>query len=210
MRMYVAPSFFSKGASLTNRQIKTIARAAAQAAIRPMQRNLKAIMKVTRSPGVHSLNGQLRSQIQSTGASDRSISSKTGTSRKGGVYAIVAPDLKYVEHHMMNAPLYRAHAQRRGRNVGTTRTGGRNRQRFMYVKSYSTRSIRRPLKRRPGKYWHIINNGFRHRSGTIFMGYGFVPKAILLSRNQAIDAFTRIWSNGVDKLIYGTDPGFKD
>lgn len=207
MGLYVSSDLLEKGLLAAPRKAKALGRASMQAATRPMVQGLKTILQRTvvfRSRTLHGKNN-----IQSTGASMRAVQSKVGVSRRGTfqgkLYGLVSVETNYLELHRPNTDLYRIWAQRKGRNIGTTKQGGRGRKRFLYVKSFNTRAIRakRPLRRRPGKYWSMLNRGFTHRSGTKFRGYWFVQKAILTTRSEAIAAFERIWYAGYRRIFYG-------
>lgn len=180
------------------RRVKAIARSAVNSATRVVARELTGLVKAVRTP-------------QTTGATSRSISIKTGVSRQGNAYGVVAPDLRYIENHIQNRGIYKAWARKRGLRVGYTRQSGRLRNRFRYVKSFYRQSRRRlTLKRRPGKYWHLINDGFRHRFGRNVLGYEFVANAGYRSETAAREKMVQIWTQNVDRIIFGPDPGFKE
>lgn len=200
----LSPGMMGQPSKAVLRRVKTVGRAAVAAATRPMAAGLKSLVRSLATAGaVTTMAKSGRLQVQSTGATGRSIQTKTGTSMSGNIYGIVAPDLKHIESHMLNRDLYRAWAKRRGVNVGVTRTGGRSRTKFMYVKSFATRRFARPQKRRPGKYWHLINNGFTHRFAGAVMGYQFVQRAFFMTQKASLDAFNRIWNSGIERSFTG-------
>ena len=201
LKLSIRSDLLEKGKDLPARKAKALGRAAMQAAVRPMVAGLKQITTRTAAFRGKTLYGQ----SQATGATGRAIGQKVGISRRNNLYGKVAVDTHYVEMHQPNTTLYSIWAKRKGRNIGTTTTGGRSRKKFLYVKSFSTRSInpRRRLKRRPSKYWPLINLGFTHRSGTRFRGYWFVHKTMLTTRSEAIAAFERIWYAGIRRMFYG-------
>ena len=196
--MTVDDSMLQNMKTLSIRQVRGVARAAVQAATRVIGKRLVGLVKEVRTP-------------QTTGATSRSIQIKTGVSRTGNYYGVVAPDLRYIENHIQNKGIYRAWARKRGRRVGYTRTAGRKANRFRYVKSFYKQSRRRlTLRRRPGKYWHLINDGFRHFSGRSVIGYEFVANAGYSAEAEAREKLTRIWIDNVERIIFGPDPGFRE
>lgn len=207
MGLYIRSELLERGIDAPVRRAKALGRASMQAATRPMVQGLKSIVRRTILQRSR-VNG---GAVQSTGASYRAVQSKVGISRYSRLFGIVSVDTNYVEVHRRNMDLYRIWAQRKGKNIGTTRQGGRSRKRFLYVKSFNTRNIKasKPLKRRPGKYWHLINRGFVHRAyhgpglKNTFRGYWFVQKALLSTRSEAIAAFERIWYAGIRRIFYG-------
>lgn len=185
--------------NLSIRRTKSVARAAVAAGTRVVAGGLKQLVKGVRT-------------AQTTGATGRSLTVKSGINRRGNYYGVVAPDLRYIEFHVPNTTLLKVWAKKRGHRVGYTRTGGRKRNRFQYVKSFYRRRNRRAnsLKRRPGKYWHLINDGFNHRWAGPVPGYEFVARAAYLTENEAIATVSRIWIDNAERIIFGPDPGFRN
>lgn len=211
MGLYIRSDLLERGLSLAPRRAKALGRASMEAAARPMVQGLKSLVRQT----ILFRSRVNRSVVQSTGATYRAVQSKVGISRRQKLYAIVAVDTHYIEVHQPNTNLYSIWARRKGKNIGTTKQGGRGRKRFLYVKSFSKRNLKasRPLKRRPGKYWHLINRGFVHRSyqgpglKNTFKGYWFTQKAMLSTRSEAIAAFERIWYAGLVRIFGPGTPG---
>ena len=141
---------------------------------------------------------------QSTGATHRSIIYKAKTKDERG-YMRAGIEYHYYERHMKTTPLYKiagrqSKTKRRYIGYKSFKRKGRGGHKNVvkgFVASYQRRSLR--IKRgtnfqanQPGKYWHLIEKGFKHFSGTVFPGHHFLKKVRLVHQAKMLSKFDQI------------------
>lgn len=146
-------------------------------------------------PAVTALKSLLRSDLinsdQSTGASERAVGMKYGRSKLNPrrFFLLVGMDKRVSEIHTSKIPegystKLKLGRKQRGRGLfglrsSTNRKGvSRSKQVFSrYRNDYRiTKLAGRPFKRRPSKYFHLIDRGFNHRNAGRVAGYNFIYK----------------------------------
>lgn len=146
-------------------------------------------------PAVTALKSLLRSDLiksdQSTGASERAVAMKYGRSRSNArrFFLLVGMDKRVSEIHTSRVPegyttKLKLGRKQRGRGMfglrsSTNKKGvSRSKQVFSrYRNDYRiTKLAGRPFKRRPSKYFHLIDRGFNHRNAGRVAGYDFIAK----------------------------------
>jgi len=161
---------------------KKAMRAGVRAAMRPMRTHLKSLTK--------SISRGKRGSRQSTGATHRAVELKYGSPRNKPLnfYGIVGINRRVVETLTARAP-----EQSKGRVLqyqyaaNTKRDAQRKRALRMRLKKLGPqevrsfyrrkrRSTRKPVKRQPSRYFHLIDLGFKHRKGSQFSGYKWLDK----------------------------------
>ena len=126
---------------------------------------------------------------QSTGATIRAMTTKVrypGARQKAKGYALVGIDWDHYETHFQTTALDRKRAslKKGGLKLWGIKTDKNGKSTI--VRSYQTSSARRYRKKgqraqknRPSKYWHLINDGFRHyRSGRVVPGKKYVDRTV--------------------------------
>jgi len=161
-----------------NQSVGLLIREAMRSAARPAAVVLKGLLKV-----------ELSKSEQSTGATERSVAVKYGRSKvdKNRFYVIVGINKTHFEYHTATIPEGRKTKLRRGRGqrglglfglqTRMNRKGVlRSKQVFSRFRSqpHIDRLKGKPLKRRPSKYFHMIDKGFNHRSGVRGRNYEFI------------------------------------
>ena len=146
---------------------------------------------------------------QSTGATWRAVANKvTFPSKrdKRAGYALVGIDRKVEERHRRTTANERREASKKrgalkifGKRSSVNAKGVRT---VKPVRSYQTTKARISRGANvqiniPAKYWHLINDGFTHRSGTRFAGYKFVQKAQKATEVTAVRKFTETLVRGI-------------
>lgn len=173
--------------TMTNAEGNKIVRQGLRKAARPLRRQLKKDVRI------------LRKSELSTGATERSISEMVrypGSKRNMGGFKIGVA-LAYSETHFKtNEYLHRQSTKAKNRRrltgiVNYGRAAGRKRHKKKYVRAFKKISHRRKGLSKPGKYWHLIHQGFKHyQTGRRFPGYKFVPKAHKAAGDTAKKIFT--------------------
>jgi len=205
-------------ARLTTARGNAIFRLGLRAAERPARKSIKQLVAVVR-----------RSSRQSTGATHRAVQGKVtfpAKRRPGWGYMLSGVDFEYSERHFKtNEYLHRATGSKKRRLLtGLTNQGRRGRKgqsvSKRYVKSWQRRGMRTQSagwksgrmgrtysKGRnyqlniPGKYWHLIDLGFKHWSGTSFPGHAFIAKAFNRTAAQSISKFDEIVARGLQREL---------
>ena len=172
---------------LDNQSVGAIVRESIRSALRPVRNHLKALMQME-------LMDRSR---QSTGASERALTIKYGRSKrfKGRFYGMVGMDKSHIEIHSFEKPDGAKTKRKRGNQRGSglfalqararKKSGSRsrvmtsskqvfsryrgNRRERNYIKGMS-------FKRRPSKYFHLIERGFNHRYGVRAVAYLFLQR----------------------------------
>ena len=111
--------------------------------------------------------------------------------------------------------------------ISSRKLGGRGKKSSVkksYVRSWQRRSLRsykdhyqnvkvpspksgiktvksRFQKNVPRNYWHLINDGFTHFSGTTFPGYQFTQKTQLATQKEAAEKFISMFSNQIGRMF---------
>lgn len=154
----------------------------------------------------------------SSGATYNSLISKATYPSKGKDsygYFYAGVDKQYTEEHMRNTTLATATLKARKKSGGSYRDkyiGFTNKSRRrrkadrkgplkQFVKSYQKTSLRTRKGRKsqtniPRNYWHLLEDGFAHRSGARFKGYGFRRKAAAATAQKSISKFEEIFVRG--------------
>ena len=204
MSMHIPPDLLKQIAFLRTPLGNKAMRRALEAGNRPPRNAVKALILQVRN----------RSK-QSTGATHRAVGSKVSypAKRKPNTgYAMVGINYSTVENHLKNTKLDRKLAGLKRNKlklfgVKKSRFGrpGNRIDKFSAVRSYQTTSARvrkgdHSQINRPAKYWHLINNGFRHRSGRVFPGYQFIQRTLAATETASVAAFTRILGNALAKM----------
>lgn len=177
-----------------------------------------ALKASKRPPEAHIKKGlrQLRTTSkQTTGATFRAQKSRVSFPQKGKPhtgYMRAGIDFDHVEHHMKNTSDLHARSKlkKRRRFVGVTNRGRRaigKRQRVSkrYVVSYQKNALRlkkgqTSQKNRPGKYWHILEFGWKNRKvHRPWSGHKFIAKAFSGTDSEMLSSFTRILSAGLER-----------
>ena len=189
-------AFFSKGAA------NKIVRQGLRSSLPPIRHSMKSKLLALR-----------RTSPQSSGATIRAMTTKVrfpGARVKGRGYALVGIDWDYSETHYKNTALDRKQAGLRRRahklyGVATNKSGKSN-----IIRSYQTSQARvsRKLGRRaqvnrPSKYWHLINNGFRHRSGKMVSGRRYADRSARDAGQAGRDRFLRIIEGYLTRAGFG-------
>jgi hypothetical protein len=174
-------------AAMQNAEGNKLVRQGLVKAARPMRRQLKKDIRL------------LRDSPLSTGATERSISEMVrypGSKRNMGGFKIGVA-LQYSETHFKtNEYLHRKSTKAKNRRkltgiVNYGRKTGKKRHTQKYVRAFKKISHRRKGLSRPGKYWHLIHQGFKHyQTGKRFPGYRFVPKVNASTGKLAKQIFT--------------------
>jgi len=174
-------------AMLENAQGNRLIRNGLVKAARPLRRQLKQDVRV------------LRKSVLSTGTTERAISEMVrypGSLKHVGGFKIGVA-LSYSETHFKTTKFLHKATRTKARGhrpltgiVNLGRKRGKKRHVTKYTRSNKNTSIKRAGLRKPGKYWHLIHQGFKHRSGRRFPGYKFVPKAHKLAGAEAKKIFT--------------------
>ena len=179
---------------LDNQSVGLAIREAIRSAVRPARNHMKSLMKT-----------ELLRSRQSTGASERAVASKAGRSKKNPsvFYAIIGIDRKVMELHSHDVPegqktkkkIGRGKNKQVGRGLFALRgrrnkTGlGKTKQVFSRYRSGKRKSV---FKRKPSKYWHLINNGFIHyKSGKKTVSYDFTGKTKLAMATLTQELFIK-------------------
>lgn len=146
---------------------------------------------------------------QSTGATERGLVSKAVFPSQGNPnygYAYTGVSMKYREtvsknpHDFSGAGKVRAHIKNaRIAGTGQLYNPKSGRVRVRAVKGYQ-KKIRHSTKSsvpkgtqlsRPGKYWHLLNEGFQHRGGKTVAGRKFAESVTLGTDHQMLVAFNK-------------------
>jgi hypothetical protein len=197
---------------------KAIIRKALVSATGPPKQHLKKTLREVRT---HS--------DQSTGATLRSLETKVQypSERKPGYgYYYVGVDVGYSERHMENnifrtaAVLARKKSRkssvRKDQFIGFTNQGRKNNRnnkphKKQFVKSYQ----KTPLRKRKGQtaqrnipamYWHLLEDGFVHRSGVRFPGDHHRAKAVAATTQASLKKFEETLSRGLQRELGRTSP----
>ena len=156
--------------------------------------HMKKALRKAIDPGAKALKSEVRilRQVsdQSSGATLRSMTRKAvfpSHGNKNYGYAFAGVNMNYKEtvgreKDFSGAGKVRKHIAN-AKIAGTSRTTNKRTGRVTVraVKGYQ-KHVRRSIKHghpagkqvsKPGKYWHLINEGFTHKSGTTFSGYKF-------------------------------------
>jgi len=193
-----------------------IVRNSLRAAGRPALRVLRKEVRLLRA-----------SSDQSSGATHRSLKGKTtfpSKRLKGYGYMYAGVDMQHEEEHQANTS--RTSAAFGARNKGSRKTvrndqfigftnrlrrqvKGRPRVRKRLVRSYQKTPLRKrkgatKQLNKPWKIWHLLESGFTHRSGTRFKGYKFEERARAAATNDAVTAFDRVLSSGIERELSKT------
>jgi hypothetical protein len=169
-----------------NQSVGLIVREAIRSALRPVRNHLKALMQM-----------ELMGRRQSTGASERALTLKYGRSRKyrGRFYGMVGMDKSHIEIHSFEKPEGATTKRKRGKQRGSglfamqakakKRSGSRSRvmtsSKQVFSRYKGNRRERNYIKgmtfkRRPSKYFHLIERGFNHRYGVRAIAYLFLQR----------------------------------
>jgi hypothetical protein len=164
-------------AFLKNGAGNKVIRQGLRSSLPPIRRSLKAKLMALR-----------RTSKQSTGATIRSMATKVrypGARQKGRGYALVGIDWDHYERHFKTTALDRRQASLKKRGLKLYGIKTNKKGVSTLVRSYQTSSARVSRKRnrrvqinRPAKYWHLINDGFRHyRSKKMVPGRKYADRA---------------------------------
>lgn len=189
---------------MDNQSIGLAIREALRSAGRPAATILKQLLK-----------GDLAKSDQSTGATERAVIVKYGRNKSNPnrFYCIIGINKKHFEFHTAKIPesfstkLKRGRKQRgaglfglqvRGQRKGVLRSKQvfsryRNEKRIAKLKG-------KPLKRRPSKYFHLIDIGFNHRRAGLVIGYKFIERL----RTAIGDSLQKTFNERLTKLIIPT------
>lgn len=157
-----------------------------RAAIRPMHNHLKALIK-----------SDMLSSDASTGALGRAVLSKHGRSKTNPnwFYGIVGIDAAVMEHHFLNQKktpeggrIAKSKGKSRGEGLYAVRLKSRIKRKSVSVRTkqvfsaYKDKKYRSyvksgMLKRRPVKYFHLVDRGFNHRFAGMTRAYNFLSRA---------------------------------
>ena len=163
-----------------NASVGQVIREALRSASRPAVAKLKALTKA-----------ELVTD-QSSGATNRSIDYKYGRSKKdpNKFYVVIGVNKSHFEYHSFSVPEGQKVKTKKGKARGSglfaiqtrrQRKGAlKSKQVFSTYKGnkYKKRFIKsRVFKRKPSKYFRLINNGFNHRFGTRAKAYNFISRA---------------------------------
>jgi predicted component of type VI protein secretion system len=179
---------------------------------------IRAAIKVCMSPArAHMkalVNTETMASKQSTGATYRAVTSKSGQSRsnRNVFYAIVGISRRVTEEHY--SPSHPASAgkqtkKKQGLATGRglyalraittfnrrhpSRTKIRTKQVFSRLRTSPVLGKRNRargfLRRTPNKYFHLIENGFTHFSGVQSKAYRFVSRTMQATGEQCISIF---------------------
>lgn len=196
-QMTVAPSLMDQLTFFRSRKANSIMRQGLTAAQRPIRSDVKSqLLKVrNQSP-------------QATGATWRAVAHKVSYPSKRDKqsgYALVGIDKNTVERHRKTTANERRQASKtRGalKIFGKKESWKGKKRTVKSVRSYQktkarlTRGAQVQINR-PSKYWHLINDGFTHRSGTRFPGYKFVQLAQKATEATAVKRFTETLIRGI-------------
>ena len=198
---------------------KAIVRKALVAAAGPPKQYLKRSLRELRTQSDHS-----------SGSTLRSIETKVQYPSKklpGYGYYFVGVDVAYSENQMDNnvfrtaAVLSRKKSRqssvRKDRFIALTNKGRmplpgqRKAIKKQFVKSYQKSPLR--LRRGqttqrniPARYWHLLEEGFKHRSGVRFPGDHFRAKAVAATTQASISKFEQSLSRGLKREMGRTSP----
>lgn len=165
---------------MDNQSVGIAIREALRAAGRPGVAILKQILKAS-----------LAGEEQSTGATERAVTIKYGRSKKNpnSFYLAIGIDKSHFEVHTATAPHGQVTKKRRGRKLRGaglygTQTRMNKKQTTKTKKVFSRyrdagriKALRgKSFKRMPKRYFHLIDNGFAHRHGSVVPGYKFIDK----------------------------------
>lgn len=185
---------------ITNNLRKHVLRQSIRSALSPSRAALKTrVMAITRS------------SRQATGATFRAIDQKYGQNKTNPnrFYGLISVNRKYIEAAVPEKPLMYGSVSRyrqvafgiRKKRVRPGESEFVRRYPRQEVRSYYKRGLKRPLKRRPSKYLHLIEFGFnnpRHKSP--FPGYHMIEQtqqsteaqAVAIFRQKTLEHFRRI------------------
>ncbi len=164
---------------IDNQSVGKLIREALRSAGRPGVLALKTLMKT-----------DLMKSDQSTGAAERAVTMKYGRSktRPNVFFLLIGVDKNHFELHTPVVPEGQATKLRkgsaRGRGLFATQTRRLRNKTFKSKQVFSRfRNDRRiskmkVLKRKPGKYFHLIDRGFNHHAGGQSKAYLFINRLI--------------------------------
>lgn len=197
-------------------------------AVRAALRSSNAIQRKTLKSDVRMVT---RESSQSTGATWRSISLKQSYPQRGSKYrgyAMAGIKRRYSEMSQTRSPWASSPSKKKGkyltissetkRSKGRTsnvikkyqaswqKTKLRSRKGGAIQKSESWGSRKRSYmsfsqKNVPNKYWHLIDRGFTHRSGTVFPGYKFQERVRRSTTRPVLNKFKRVLSTKLKQLL---------
>lgn len=184
---------------LGDKTSKVIIRQAIRSALRPARLRMKAIaMSIART----SRKGQ------GSGATARAITSKYGQSKtnRNRFYGLVGVNNRWLERISNQKPsgkfkgsLFTQHSEPRMKKRRGTTLGETSR---VQVRSMLRRSPgKRDMKRKPSKYFHLIDQGFRHRYGKQVIGYEIISNTILDTYNEVQSIFTKRMSELISQAV---------
>lgn len=162
---------------------KKAIRLALRAAARPARQALKEELTFIRDYGLYA-----------TGASSRSLTTKVKKVRGDGLvfYVLIGSDKTHMETHTLEVRkrsyLYKGVQER---------INDRGAKRSVRTKSFRpSPALRRlakkkPIRRVPYKYQHLLNNPWASKTGASFSGYRVYERAERQSRPQFIEALNR-------------------
>ena len=157
---------------------------------------------------------------QGTGATHRSIITKVSYPSKGNPtygYYMVSVNRRHKERHYRNRPTATAAFKARNKKIkvdtnkyiGFTRQHRNKAFKKQIVKSYQKSSLRvykklghNEQRVRPNAYWHLLEDGFTHKSGTRFSGYKFVKSTSDRTNKISLKAFEVSLSRGLTRELF--------
>ena len=177
-----------------NQSVGLAIREAIRSAIRPVANTLKATLKT-----------DLMNSEQSTGATERAVTSKAGRSisNPNVFYGIVGVNSSVSEIHNLSTEGKNPRSKGKQKGIGltalrTTQVGKSRRIAGLYTakgkkvvtasfrskrvfsryrdKKYTTFFKHGIVKRKPSRYFHLINEGFQHRWGVTAKAYNFIRR----------------------------------
>jgi hypothetical protein len=174
-------------------------------AIDPAAKSLKSEVRILRTVSDQSSGATLRSMTK------KAVFPSVGNKNYGYAYAGVNMNHKETvgrDKDFSGAGKVRAHI-RNAKIAGVSETTNKRTGRVTVraVKGYQ-KHVRRSKKAghpagkqvsRPGKYWHLINEGFTHKSGTTFTGYKFEQRASNANKQKMVNTM----KSEISKFIKG-------
>lgn len=190
-------------AFLKNGKANRVIRQGLRSSLPPIRKSLKSKLMALR-----------RDSAQSTGATIRAMTTKVrypGSRQKTKGYALVGIDWHHYETHLKTTALDRKRAslKKGGLKLWGIKTNKKGKSTL--VRSYQTSSARlyrkknqRAQKNRPSKYWHLINDGFRHyKSGKNVPGRKYVDKTVKDAGNAGMKNMIDIVEGYLERAGFG-------
>ncbi len=201
IKLTIPPSLRGVVEALSRESIPAI-RAAMRAAMSPARAHMKALV-----------NTDTMQSDQSTGATYRSVTSKSGQSKKNRnvFYAMVGVSRRTAEEHYLpghpagknqrlslkqgkatGRGLYALQAKYKKNKRSPQKSLIKTKQVFSRIKHLSLSKndkARGFIRRVPNKYFHLIERGFTHRAGVAVAGYNWRTRTANATRDEVLSIF---------------------